>query len=115
MAVEIEIDLGSLDKLLGDAAMEAAQDAMSRRWRELMEPHVPKEHGPLRENVTVDGQEITYTEEYANAVYNMDDKGTNWSIKDKEDVHSHWNEYAKSLHLGELEQYVADALMDGIE
>lgn len=112
MAVEIEIDLGSLEKLLGDAAMEAAQDAMSRRWRDLMEPHVPMEYGPLRENVTVDGQEITYTEDYANAVYNIDADGTNWTTTG---TGPNWNDVAKVEHLDELETYVGKVILDGSE
>lgn len=115
MAAETELDLGPLDELFGAAAMEAAQDEMSSHWRDLMEPHVPIESGALRGSVTVDGQEITYTEDYANIVYNMDDQATNWTAGKSQDVHSHWGDYAKSLHLGELEEYMARFIMRGAE
>ena len=111
MAAETELDLGPLDELFGAAAMEAAQDAMSSRWRDLMEPHVPKETGALREHVTVDGQEITYTEDYAVYVYNMDGD-VNWSTGG---TGPHWNESAKAESLGDLEDFVASTIMRGAE
>lgn len=109
MTARTELDLGPFDGLLGSAAMDAVQDGMSRRWRDLMEPHVPKRMGPLRENVTVDGQEITYTESYANIVYNMDESA-NWTT---EGTGPHWNESAKAESLGELEGYVAGIVLGG--
>lgn len=111
MAAEVEIDLGDFDALLGSAAMEAAQDEMSHHWRDLMEPHVPKETGALRENVTVDGQEITYTEDYAVYVYNMDEN-VNWSTGG---TGPHWNESAKAESLGDLEEHMAGFILRGGE
>ena len=112
MACEVELDIDQFNERFGAAAMEAVQDAMSRRWRDLMEPRVPREHGPLRENVTIDGQEITYTENYANFVYNMDAQGTNWTIKG---TGPHWNEVAKAESLDVLARYVGECILGGGE
>lgn len=112
MAAEVELDLERFDALFDAAAMEAAQDAMSRRWREFMEPYVPKDHGwdgGLVSQVEVDGQKITYTKDYAVYVYNMDEN-VNWTIKG---TGPHWNELAKSEHLGDLARYVGECILGG--
>lgn len=109
--LEVSVDLSGLEAMFSDAAIESAQDAMSRRWRDLVEPHVPMEYGPLREHVEIDGKEITYTEDYADYVYNMDD-GTSWTTGG---TSGHWDEAAKAEHLGDLEKYVASVLMGEAE
>ena len=108
--LDVSIDLGGLESMFSDAAMEAAQDEMSRRWRDLMEPYVPKDNGDLRSNVSVDGEEITYAEDYAACVYNMDGD-VNWSTGG---TGAHWNELAKADgRAAELAEHVGRVIAGG--
>ena len=110
MPVSVIAALGELDDLLGPEALAKAQDAVSNRFAEHMDPFVPKDTGTLADSYVVDGEDITYTEEYAAYPYGMDDQGTNWSTTG---TGSEWDAKAAGTHMDDLERFAADLLTGG--
>ena len=104
--VTVEADLAGLERILGDAAVEAAQRQFAQGMIEVMEPLVPKDTGLLRDSAVRTGDdEITYTEEYAAEVYfgvgrNFTEPGTG----------ALWDERAKAERSDEIEALAASCL-----
>ena len=111
MPLEIRIDLGPLEQALSDDAMEAAQTAFAQDVADDFAEDapaghlVPRDTGNLQDNVTVNGNEITWTEEYAGYVYHGTTKMQGRP----------WAEQAKGERMEDWEQYAADAIMGGLE
>lgn len=104
--IAVDVDLGGLDRILGDAAVEAAQQQFAQGMIEVMEPLVPKRTGHLRDSAVRTGDdEITYTEDYAAEVYfavgrQFREPGTG----------ALWDEKAKAERMDEIEQLAASCL-----
>ena len=111
MPIEVTVDLGPMERAFSDGAMEAAQEAFAQDVADDFAEdapagyYVPRKTGFLQDHVTVSGEEITWTEEYARYVYDGTCKMTGRP----------WFEIAKGIRLADWEQYAADAIMGGLE
>lgn len=100
--IQIDLDLSGLDAVLGQANCDRAQEAMTEALLNYCEPYVPERTGALKRSGHVSGKdEVTWSEEYANIVYNRDSTQTG---------RPHWAEYAASQHADDLKNVVAEVL-----
>lgn len=106
MGVSVEMNL-DLDRFTDKANIDRANLLLTNRVKETTEKFVPMEYGDLRGNVEVETDEFTYTEEYADSVYNMDDN-TNWTTAG---TSGHWIEPSKDENMAEWEQFASDAIL----
>lgn len=107
--ISVDMDL-TLGELASQANLDRANQLLTARVKDTTEKFVPMDHGDLRGNVEVGVDEFTYTEEYANRVYNMDDR-TNWTTKG---TSGHWIEPSKEANMADWEQFAADAILGAI-
>lgn len=99
---EVEIDLGGMEALLGEAALDRAQLALTQRVCDDFKQggpagrHVPRDTGTLQDTVEVSGrQEVTWPAEYADAVYSGTEKmaGRPWFEQGKAELAGSWAEF----------------------
>ena len=104
--VVVDVDLSPLDGMFSAAALEAAQEAFANDVADDFAEgapagcYVPRDTGKLQDNVTVSGEDVTWTEDYADCVYNGTAKMTGRP----------WFEIAKGIRLEAWKGYAADAL-----
>ena len=107
MGSGLDIDLSKLGlrDVFSDKNMRNVNALLPENVMQTTEPYVPMEYGDLRGHVELRDDEFTYTEEYANSVYNMDGNiqwttdGTsgNWLEPSKRDNMKNWEELVASL------------------
>lgn len=109
MPLEIKVDV-SLSEMMSDASLKAAEEAFAQDVADDFAQgapaghFVPRDTGKLQDNVTVSGNEITWTEDYAGYVYNGTTKMQGRP----------WFEQAKGSRMADWEQYAKDAVMEAI-
>lgn len=108
MGVTVKVSTAGIDKLAG--SLDDIQLAFTNEVKETAEQYVPMEYGDLRGHVTVNQDEITYEEEYAVYVYNMDE-GTNFTTPG---TSGFWDEKVKEHHVDELEDFVAQRIQEAL-
>ena len=104
--IDVTIDLSALEGKFDKQAAVNAQQLLAERIQQDCYELVPKDTGALRESRSISdtGDEIAWTEEYAQYVYNMTD--ANWTTAG---TCGHWFEAAKSQHLHDWETVVMEA------
>ena len=104
--VEVDMDLSQLEGIFSASALEAAQEAFANDVADDFAQgapagsHVPRDTGKMQDNVTVSGEDVTWTEDYAGYVYFGTAKMPGRP----------WFERAKGERLEAWEGYAADAL-----
>lgn len=100
--IQIDLDLAGLDAVLGKANCDRAQEAMTKAFKDYCDDFVPVRTGHLKDSGHVTAKdEITWTEEYANIVYNMDETRSG---------KPQWCEEAARAHADDLKNVVAEVL-----
>lgn len=110
MGIKVDDSGLKLDDLIKSSNIERANTLLTERVKETTEPFVPMDHGDLRGNVEIDTDSITYTEEYAGYVYNMDGD-IKWTTKG---TSGHWIEPSKQANMHDWEQFASDAILGAI-
>lgn len=96
MSVEVEFDLSGLEAALSER-VEAAQKVLVQTVAEDSGRYVPVRTGELKGNVDIGEDSVTWTQDYARYVYNMDHVVS----EGNPDGAPQWFEVAKANHLGE--------------
>lgn len=104
--IHVDLDL-CLDEFASNSNVEKANLLLSNKVRDDTDKFVPMQYGDLRDNVEVSTDQIVYTEEYANYVYNLDDNAHFTTVG----TSGHWLERSKEANMSEWEQYASDALL----
>lgn len=107
MGISVDLSGLKLDKFTGKKHLEDANLLVTNKVKDDTEKFVPMDHGDLRGNVEVDVDSFTYTEEYADYVYNMN-PFNNFSTPG---TTSHWIEPSKSENMSEWERFAAKAVL----
>lgn len=100
-AITVKTNLDGLDNLLSQSKVDTAQEAVAEAFLGYCDPYVPVDTGALKRSGDFDKDEVFWTEEYANYVYNMDSTRSGAP---------QWAEKAKSAHLDDLAQVAAEVL-----
>ena len=107
--VAVSTDLSSLEAVLSGSAVEAAQTLLVQTVLDDCTRYVPVREGYLQGNTETSEDSITWTEEYAHHVYNLD----HVISANNPDGHPQWFEYAKGVHLDNWVQVAGMALTGG--
>lgn len=107
--VTVATDLSGLEAVLSGSAVEAAQALLVQTVREDCSRYVPVREGYLQGNTDTTEDSVTWTEEYAHHVYNLD----RVISANNPEGRPQWFEHAKSVHLGDWVQVAGMALTGG--
>lgn len=101
MSVEVEFDLSGLDAALSQR-VRAAQRVLVQTVAEDSSRYVPVRTGELQGSAEPGEDSVTWTQDYAKYVYNMDHVVSEGNPEGS----PQWFEVAKANHLGEWEDKV---------
>ena len=110
MSVEVSIDMSAIERMFSAESMAKAKWALSEAVGSDSNTVVPMDKGDLRRTMTVTEEGVEWRQDYAQAVYYMDDATTNWTTAD---THSRWVEFAKARYGDDWEKVVLEQLMEG--
>lgn len=107
--VTVETDLSGIERMLGDEAVRSAQALLVQTVLDDCTRYVPVRKGYLQGNTETTEDSITWTEEYAHYVYNLD----HVISANNPGGQPQWFEHAKRLHLRDWVQVAGAALTEG--
>ena len=108
----IHLDVGNVDQLLNSANKQRAKLALASQMAMDMEKYVPLRKGPLRANLTITPDHLSYGENYARAqFYGTNDNGkTKFQNYTTEGTGPRWDKKAKAKHMDDWK----DTFIDGL-
>jgi len=107
--LEVDVDLGGLEAMFSDGALDKAQDLFAERVADDCNRYCPEDTRALHDSLHVHHNTFTGEQDYADYAYNADSVRTDKNP----DAQPAWPEHAKSAHLDEWCGYAGDVLMGG--